>query len=73
MNPHDHDPRFSNDPKEAEANLFALCLLMPEYDFLYVWRSRGGDKKRIGAYFGVGVEHVIARLESLEIPPNLKP
>jgi Zn-dependent peptidase ImmA (M78 family) len=39
--------------KEREANRFAANLLMPEDDFLEVWRSRSGDVKRIANYFGV--------------------
>lgn len=42
-----------NNTKEVQANQFAANLLMPSDDFIEVWRSRGGDAKRVANYFGV--------------------
>ncbi len=53
--------------KETQANQFAAHLLMPENDFVHVWRTRAGDVKRIAAYFGVSEPAASIRLKTLKL------
>jgi|GEM_PF-2447047 len=56
--------------KEAEANLFAYCLLMPEEEFKKQWkRYIHSDNKLfyLSQYFGVTAGHIIDRARQLSL------
>jgi Zn-dependent peptidase ImmA (M78 family) len=57
----------SPDRKEMEANRFAADLLMPGEMFRAVFLSRGGDMKRVAAYFGVSEEAAKFRRQNVVV------
>lgn len=57
----------SPDRKEMEANRFAADLLMPAAAFRSVFLSRGGDMRRVAAYFGVSEEAAKFRRQNVVI------
>lgn len=59
------DYLYSPNEMEAEANYFALCLLMPEEQFLIACHLWKNDMDKLSKLFGVPRTAVAARMDSL--------
>ncbi len=55
------------EPKEQEADFFALCLLMPAKEFRNQWTRFSGDIKKLSMFFGPSMSNVAKRAEYLKL------